>query len=243
MKGGKCQIISDHVQHMLVFRHGGRRGWINNRIFGVRWYSLVRDEDKSLYLQWDNVKKRYTRNGGGGGMVVESVRGEAKHGGKKIQNIKELYTNLDDETTSHWIRLYDRAVKDRDFEKAWRLLRKMSSLVLTRDLTASAFSALIYETSSDIDLAVGYVDKFVAEFRDDYDSPPARTIAYLLHCACLLDDKEKSRRVIEALVERWRNYGKDLEKVLDHQDILHGWHREVIRSVSYFNNRFVWDWN
>lgn len=214
---------------MLGFRHGGRRGWITNRVLRVRWYSLAQEENKPLYLQWDNVKKRYKRNGG----TEEPVDGNAECGGKKIQNIKEFYTNLDDETTLHWMRLYDRAVKNRDFEKAWRLLTKMSSSVLTRDLTVSAFSALIYEISSDIDLAVGYVDKYVAEFRD-YGSPPARIIAYLLHCACLLDDKEKSRRIILALMERWRSYGKDIEKVLDHQDILHGWDREVIRSVSYF---------
>ncbi|KAA8913831.1 hypothetical protein TRICI_003089 [Trichomonascus ciferrii] len=174
-------------------------------------------------------------------MEVESEGEKDKHGGKKIQNIKGLYTNLDDETTSHWMRLYDRAVKDGDFAKAWRLLQRMSSSVLTRDLTVSAFSALIYEVSSDIDLAVGYVDKFVAEFRDDFDSPPARIIAFLLHCACLLDDKDKSRRVIDALVERWRSYGKDLERVLDHHDILHGWHREVIRGVSCFRSLLVGD--
>lgn len=238
----KCQIVdSRFVQHMLGFRHGGRRGWVTNRICRRRWYSLIQEEDKSIYLQWDNVKKRYKRNDG---TTQEKVSEKVKSDGKSIQNIKELYTNLDDETTSHWMLLYSRAVKNRDFERAWTLLTKMSSSVLTRELTASAFSALIYEMASDIDLAIEYVDKFVGGFRENYDSPPARIIAYLLHCSCLLDDKEKSRRAILALVGRWRKYGKDIEKVLDHQDILHVWDREVIASVSYIKTPLVegyWD--
>lgn len=239
----------------MLRRYGGRWGNLtkdHKTNLGVLFPHRIKNStlteptpvDNKLYLQWDGRKRRYVgfsdkdnNSGSNDPFTVNNTRRGLTHN-------RVLYTNLEEETTAHWLRLYDQKLKDRQFDRAWNLLKRMSLNYLTKDLIISALSGFIYEvtrtTTPDIDLAIKYLDQFPIDFKEaGFDSPPARCVAYILHYACNLEDVIKSHSIISDQTRKWKKFGKSIESVFMHEDILYEQEREYVSSVVSNMYRYI----
>lgn len=76
---------------------------------------------------------------------------------------------------------------------------------------------------------------------NDTRTPPARCMAYILHCACELEDMSEGNKTIVEITYDWtNNYAKKLKELLQHSDILTEYDSQRISGVGKLNLMLMW---
>ena len=139
---------------------------------------------------------------------------------KSISKYLEYYTNLQDFETDHWIRLFNGLLQSDKLDRAQLFLQKISrNSNIEKTVIVSCFNALIVELcdlEAKVDAVLSFCDKF-----SKFDKPPARAVAYVLHCACNEPKASIRNDMVSRLVVLWVNdYGMSLDIVKSHGDVL-----------------------
>lgn len=74
---------------------------------------------------------------------------------------------------------------------------------------------------NDLDRMMRLLKKFTRNLPKGARIPPARCVAYILHCACESEDVEKGTKIVVEVVYDWeKTYGRKMREIQQHQDIL-----------------------
>lgn len=141
---------------------------------------------------------------------------------------------------------------DRAEEVLWKLMETSSSgsgprSRATAEMLETCLSALLAaQPPSDLEGMLAIVKRFTA-YLGAKGVPPARCLAYILHCACDTEtetetetdqeaSRDKANKVIVQVTYDWtNNYGRKLREVLHHTDILTESDLQRIEGVCFLH--------